>query len=95
MTKNEVARRIAEKTGETIILCEKMVNNIIDVFSETLESGQEIDLIKFGSFKLSKTKERQGINHLSETKEVITFPSRTLVKFKSSNILKEKLNPKK
>lgn len=63
---------------------------IVQVIEESLSQGEDISLVGFGSFKVSKREERNGRH--PRTGDPITIPARKVVKFSPGKALKEALN---
>ena len=60
------------------------------VVSDALTSGDRVQLIGFGTFETVERAERKG--HNPKTKEEITIPASTSVKFKAGKALKDAVN---
>lgn len=89
MNKAELVDQVAEKTGAT----KADTNKFIDAFAEVLTSGlqkkERIAVPPLGVFDTSDRKARKGRN--PQTGEEISIPATTVVKFKPSKALKEKM----
>lgn len=92
MNKLELVSVLAEKSELTKKDCEKVLKAFIETVGETLEKGEKIQLIGFGSFEAKERAERTGVN--PKTKEKITIPACRVPSFKASSELKAKLNNK-
>jgi len=57
MNKSELIRQVHERTNKKIALkdLDLMVNTMIEVMSEKLKQGEEIQLADFGTFSLSSS----------------------------------------
>jgi len=57
MNKSELIREVHERTNKKIALknLDLMVNTMIEVMSEKLKKGEEIQLADFGTFSLSSS----------------------------------------
>ena len=64
---------------------------MLDIIKESLENGENVKLSGFGSFNVRDKRARRGRN--PQTGEEITITPRRVLTFKSSNVLREKLNP--
>lgn len=60
------------------------------VVSDALTSGDRVQLVGFGTFETVERVERKG--HNPKTKEEITIPASTSVKFKAGKALKDAVN---
>ena len=73
MNKAELIAAIAAKTGDTKKVAESSVNAFVDVITETLQKGDKVQLVGFGSFEVRKRAARKGRN--PQTKEEIKMTS--------------------
>lgn len=87
MTKVDLIAAVAAKAGMSKKDAEKAVNSTLSVITETLQQGQEVSLVGFGTFRVSERAERQGIN--PQTKEPMTIAASKLPTFKAGKALKE------
>ena len=64
MNKSELIREIHERTNKKLSLKELdlMVNSMIEIMSEKLKKGEEIQLADFGTFSIA----RKSIKSLNE-----------------------------
>ncbi len=90
MNKTELIRAISERSELTIKDSESALNAFIAVSTETLKKGEEISLVGFGSFSVTKRNARIGMNF--KTKKAIEIPASNSVKFKCGKGLKEAIN---
>lgn len=87
MTKKELVSAIAEKTEETKVKTEGMLNALIEVVSETLSNGEEIAIAGLGKFEVRERAARNGRN--PQTGEAITIAASKVPAFKASKTLKD------
>ena len=92
MNKSELIAAMAAKTGETKKNAEASLNALIDVITETLEKGDKVQLVGFGSFEGRKRAARKGRN--PQTKEEIKIPASKAPVFKAGKALKDLVNKK-
>ena len=92
MNKSELIAAMADKTGETKKNAEASLNALIDVITETLEKGDKVQLVGFGSFEVRKRAARKGRN--PQTKEEIKIPASKAPVFKAGKALKDLVNKK-
>ena len=83
MTKADLVERVAEKTGLTRTDVAVVVDSLIDVIKKSLESGHNIEIRGFGTFKIKLRKARKARN--PRTGEVVPVPDRKVPVFKPSN----------
>src|SRR3954451_24683606 len=68
-----------------------LVDLLFETMKETLGRGEKIKISGFGNFVLRDKRKRQGRN--PQTGEAIVITERRVLSFKSSQILKQTLNP--
>jgi DNA-binding protein HU-beta len=91
MTKNELAERVAERTGMPTSQARNCVEGVIDVVSDELARGGEVALAGFGNFSVSHRAARQGRN--PSTGKTIQIAASNAAKFSAASALKKRLNP--
>ena len=87
MTKVELIAAVAADAGLTKKDAEKAVTATIDVITETLQKGEKVSLVGFGTFEVRERKERQGRN--PQTREPMTIPASKLPAFSAGKALKD------
>jgi DNA-binding protein HU-beta len=87
MNKSELVSAIAAESGLSKIDAKKALDAFISSVSSTLQSGEKVVLVGFGTFSISERGERKGIN--PATQAVITIPAKKVVKFKAGSELAE------
>ena len=92
MNKAELIAAVAAKTGATKKSAEEAVNAFVEVVTETLQKGDKVQLVGFGSFEVRKRAARKGRN--PQTKEEIKIPASKAPKFKAGKALKDLVNKK-
>ena len=90
MNKGDLINKVAESAGLTKTQAEAAVNTVFDSITETLQSGDKVTLIGFGTFSAARREARQGRN--PATGETITIAAKTNAKFKPGKGLSEALN---
>ena len=91
MTKNELADKVAERTGIGSGQARQAVEAVVDAVTDELASGGEVSLAGFGKFSVSHRSARQGRN--PATGETIDIAASNAAKFSSASALKKRLNP--
>lgn len=91
MTKNELADKVAERTGLGSSQARQAVEAVVDTVSDELAGGGEVSLAGFGKFSVSNRSARQGRN--PATGETINIAASKAAKFSSASALKKRLNP--
>ena len=90
LTKRDLVVQISRETGITQQEVFHVVQQTLDLITDALASGQDVDLRNFGVFDVKLTKSRVGRNpHKPETDVVI--PARATVKFKSGKIMRQRV----
>lgn len=92
MTKLDLITKIAEKTNNTKVNIEFMLDTFIDTMVESLKNGEKVSLAGLGNLTVVERKARKGRN-LNTGKEVL-IPARKVIKFSTTKALKEEMNKK-
>ena len=87
MNKTELVAAIAEKAELSKKDAEKALKAFTETVAETLQNGDKVQLIGFGTFEVA---ERAGKN--PQTKEEIQIPASKAPKFKAGRALKDTVN---
>ena len=70
-----------------------IVESFLEIIKHTLESGEDVLITGFGKFCVKEKKERKGWN--PQTEEELVLRARRVVRFKSSETLKGRVNGKR
>lgn len=91
MTKSELVEIIASKQTQLSVKdVELAVKTLIDLMSNTLSSGQRIEIRGFGSFSLHYRASRLGRN--PKTGESVKLDAKYVPHFKPGKELRDKVN---
>ena len=90
MTKNELAERVAQRTGLSASQARQVVETSLETISDELASGGEVALAGFGKFSVSQRAARLGRN--PSTGETINIAASKAAKFSAASALKKRLN---
>ena len=90
MNKAELIAVVASKSGMTKKDAEIAVASVFDTISETLASGEKVQIVGFGTFEVKERCERTGRD--PRTNEVITIQASKAPAFKSGKALKDAVN---
>ena len=91
MTKSELVEIIASKQTQLSVKdVELAVKTLIDLMSNTLSSGQRIEIRGFGSFSLHYCASRLGRN--PKTGEAVNLGAKFVPHFKPGKELRDKVN---
>jgi DNA-binding protein HU-beta len=93
MYKEELVKKMAEKSGLSKKDSEAGLNAIIQVIEKALSKKEKVLLVGFGTFQVRNRAKRKGINPI--TKETITIPAKKAPLFTAGKALKEAVNKKK
>ena len=88
MNKAQLIDAIAEKAGLTKADSKKALEAFVATVGESLNAGDKVALVGFGTFSVSERSERTWRN--PQTGKTITIPAKKVVKFKAGAELAEK-----
>lgn len=80
MKKIDLIKSIAAKSNLPKEQIAIMVESMIDAIAETMQQGESVTLVGFGTFKVIERKARKGYN--PSTGIITTFPAKRKVVFK-------------
>lgn len=92
MTKNELATRVANRSGYTRQQTLDIVEAMMDVMTESFTQGHNITLRGFGTFKVITRKKRRA--HDFKNNACVEIPAKRVVKFVPYNDLANTINGK-
>jgi len=90
MNKSELIASMVEKSGLTKKDTEKALNAFVESVGDTLQTGDKVSLIGFGTFEVRERSARKGLN--PRTKEPIDIPASKAPAFKPGKAFKELVN---
>ena len=90
MNKNDLVAVVADKTGLSKADATKSVDCVFDAITDSLKSGEEVRLVGFGTFNVTKRAASEGRN--PRTGERIQIPASMQPKFKAGKGLKDAVN---
>ena len=90
MNKAELAQTLADKVGITRKEAEDVVGAFVQVVTQTLQAGGEVNIAGFGAFSAKMRKGRTGVNPQNPSQK-IQIPPVTVPKFKAGKGLKDAL----
>jgi len=90
MTKNDIAERIHTKLGFSKKNSQDLLESILSIIKDTLETGDKIKVAGFGNFEIKQKQNRIGRN--PQTGESLTIEARRILTFKPSTVLKQAIN---
>ena len=86
ITKANLVEKVSNRLGLSKTESQDLVEDFFEILSISLESGEDVKISGFGTFKLKKKSSRPGRNPM--TGEVIPVSARTIVKFSASSKFK-------
>ena len=90
MNRMELVAAIAEKSELSKKDAEKALKAFTDVVAEELKKGEQIQLVGFGTFKVSERAAREGRN--PQTGKTMKIEACKAPKFKAGKALKDAIN---
>jgi len=87
MNKTELIEAVAIHSNTTKAQTTAMLNGLIEVIQASMASGDNIQLVGFGTFSVSERAGREGRN--PATGESMTIPAKKVVKFKPGKVLSD------
>ena len=88
--KREIIDKLTPVIGFSSRNIQKITDEIIEIIASILKDQKKINLKNLGSLKIVFKKQRDGRN--PKTKEKFIINSRNTIQFKTSELLKKKLN---
>jgi nucleoid DNA-binding protein len=89
MTKKDISKALADKTGVSQADSRRIVQGVFDYIIDTLNEEGGIELRNFGVFKVKTRKPRKARN--PKTGETVMVPERRVVTFKPGKIMEERI----
>lgn len=90
MNKAELVAAVAERTELSKKDAEKAIKAITDVIAEELVKGEKVQLVGFGTFKVTERAAREGRN--PKTGEPMQIEASKSPKFEAGKALKDMVN---
>ena len=90
MNKSEFIQAMSEKSGLTVKDATTALNATLEVIQESLQKGESVSLVGFGTFEVKELAARTGRN--PQTKQPIEIPASKAPSFKAGKPLKEAIN---
>lgn len=92
LIKNRIAQRIAQESGLSKNRSIEILGQLIEIIKRNLEEGNPILIAGFGKFCVKNKNPRLGRN--PATGDPLTIRGRSVVSFKCSKKLKDRINGK-
>ena len=92
MNKKELIEKLSERSGKTKTESADFLKIFIDVVSDALDRGDDVQVFGFGTFRVQDRVERLGRN--PHTGEPLIIPACRKVSFKANAALEDLINHK-
>jgi len=89
-TRQSLADLVYKELGISKVEASNFIDDIFDLMSVELEKKNKVKIANFGAFNIREKKQRIGRNPKTKVDKVIS--SRTVITFKPSKVLKNKIN---
>ena len=90
MNKSELIEQIAKRSGLPLSGSRKALDALLETVGEVLASGDRVQLVGFGTFKVTERQAREGRN--PQTGAVIQIPATKTPSFRAGAELKKTVN---
>jgi len=90
LTKEKIIDNVFEQVGVSKSQSRQTVESLLELVKETLASGESLLVSGFGKFAVKHKRSRRGRN--PQTKEDLQLRARKVVVFKTSGVLRRKIN---
>ena len=90
LTKNKLVTRLQTQTGMSKQESGQIVESLFKVMKGTLANGEDLLISGFGTFLIRQKNERCGRN--PQTKEALMLKARKVLVFKTSKVLRTRIN---
>ena len=90
LTKDRLVTRLQTQIGLTKPESRQIVERLFAIMKETLTDGEDLLISGFGTFLVRQKNARRGRN--PQTKEALMLKARKVLVFKTSRVLREKVN---
>ena len=90
LTKDKLVIRLQTQMGLTKQESGQMVESLLGIMKGTLANGEDLLISGFGKFSVRQKNARRGRN--PQTKESLILSARKVLVFKTSGVLRERIN---
>ena len=90
LTKEKLITRLQTQIGLDKQESRQIMERLLEIMKDALAGGEELLISGFGKFSVRRKNERRGRN--PQTKESLILAARNVLVFKSSGVLRERLN---
>ncbi len=93
LTKDKIINNVYEQIGLSKSQARRVVEKLLELMKDTLQDGDDLLVSGFGKFIVKDKRARRGRN--PQTKEDLQLRARKVVVFKTSGVLRRKMNSAK
>lgn len=90
LTKEKIISSIYDQVGLSKNQSQNVVEKLLEIIKQNLEKGEDILVSGFGKFVVKEKSARRGRN--PQTAEELQLRARRVVVFKTSGVLRDKIN---
>jgi len=90
LTKEKLINSVYHQVGLSKTQSRAVVESLLELIKKTLENGEDLLISGFGKFMVKEKSARRGRN--PQTTEDLELRARRVVVFKTSGVLREKIN---
>lgn len=90
LTKEKIIATVYEKIGFSKSQSRDVIENLLDIMKKSLASEDNLLISGFGKFVVKRKRARRGRN--PQTNEDLQLKARKVVVFKTSGVLRKKIN---
>lgn len=90
LTKEKIINTVFEEVGVSKNQSRQVVEALLEMVKDTLEEGEDLLISGFGKFVVKQKRPRRGRN--PQTKEDLQLRARKVVVFKTSGVLRRRIN---
>lgn len=90
MNKSNLIDAMAEDAGISKVAAKKSLDSFLENIQRTLQNGDRVSLVGFGSWSITRREAREGRN--PQTGKTIKIPAKNVVKFKPGSDLQKSVN---
>tara|TARA_Y100000590_G_C15454084_1_gene913853 strand:- start:426 stop:719 length:294 start_codon:yes stop_codon:yes gene_type:complete len=92
LTRESLSKKIYQNLGFSKNFSSNIIDHVFEFLSSELIESKKIKITSFGTLEILNKKERVGRN--PKTKVEAKISARKIIKFKPSEVLKQKINSK-
>ncbi len=90
LTKEKIISSIYDQVGLSKNQSQNVVERLLEIMKQNLENGEDVLVSGFGKFVVKEKSARRGRN--PQTSEELQLRARRVVVFKTSGVLRDKIN---